>query len=76
MLQTYNSIKDRLVDKVYPLLETRLVTFYALITEIILSHQQSYFGYEEEEMEESIYPVCSSFAELLDSLYEFEDEDE
>ena len=35
-----------------------------------------FWDHEEEEMEESIYPVCSSFAELLDSLYEFEDEDE
>ena len=30
---------------------------------------------EEEEMEEAIYPVCSSFTELLDSLRDFEDDE-
>lgn len=32
-------------------------------------------SHEEEEMEESTYPVYSSFTELLDSLRDFEDEE-
>ncbi|ANP80092.1 1,3-beta-glucan synthase regulator [Bacillus sp. B25(2016b)] len=77
MLQTYNSIKDRLVDKVYPFARD---PFGNLLCFDYRNNPQSptvvFWDHEEEEMEESIYPVCSSFAELLDSLYDFEDEDE
>ncbi|TKH92905.1 SMI1/KNR4 family protein, partial [Bacillus cereus] len=34
-----------------------------------------FWDHEEEEMEEAIYPVCSSFTELLDSLRDFEDDE-
>ncbi|CJH30980.1 SMI1 / KNR4 family [Streptococcus pneumoniae] len=61
MLQTYNSIKDRLVDKVYPFARD---PFGNLLCFDYRNNPQSptvvFWDHEEEEMEESIYPVCSS----------------
>ncbi|HHB1875402.1 TPA: SMI1/KNR4 family protein, partial [Bacillus cereus] len=34
-----------------------------------------FWDHEEEDMEKAIYPVCSTFTELLASLRDFEEED-
>ncbi len=34
-----------------------------------------FWDHEEEDMEKAIHPVCSTFTELLDSLRDFEEEE-
>ncbi|PEZ09203.1 1,3-beta-glucan synthase regulator [Bacillus sp. AFS018417] len=76
ILQRYENIKDRLVDKVYPFARDPFGNFLCFDYRNNPQSPTVIFWDHEEEMEEAIYPVCSSFTELLDSLYEFEDEDD
>ncbi|MGH1048793.1 MULTISPECIES: SMI1/KNR4 family protein [Bacillus] len=77
ILQVYEDIKDGLIDKVYPFgkdsFGNHLCFDYRNNPEAPIV---VFWEHEEEDIEEAIYPVCSSFTELLNSLYEFEDEDE
>lgn len=77
ILQVYEDVKDRLINKIYPFARD---PFGNLLCFDYRNDPQSptvvFWDHEEEEVEEAIFPVCSSFTELLDSLYEFEDEDE
>ncbi|AXY08935.1 SMI1/KNR4 family protein [Bacillus thuringiensis LM1212] len=76
IVQNYNSVKDRLVAKVYPFARDpfgNLLCFdYRNSTE---SPTVVFWDHEEENIEEAIYPVCSTFTELLASLRDFEEED-
>ncbi|ARZ63328.1 MULTISPECIES: SMI1/KNR4 family protein [Bacillus cereus group] len=76
IVQNYNSVKDRLVAKVYPFASDpfgNLLCFdYRNSTE---SPTVVFWEHEEENIEEAIYPVCSTFTELLASLRDFEEED-
>ncbi|OOZ84311.1 SMI1/KNR4 family protein [Bacillus cereus] len=76
IVQNYNSVKDRLVAKVYPFARDpfgNLLCFdYRNSTE---SPIVVFWDHEEENIEEAIYPVCSTFTELLASLRDFEEED-
>ncbi|GAB6438924.1 TPA: SMI1/KNR4 family protein [Bacillus cereus] len=76
IVQNYNSVKDRLVAKVYPFARDpfgNLLCFdYRNSTE---SPTVVFWEHEEENIEEAIYPVCSTFTELLASLRDFEEED-
>ncbi|SCM02824.1 SMI1 / KNR4 [Bacillus cytotoxicus] len=76
IVQNYEGIKDRLVDKVYPFARD---PFGNLLCFDYRNNPEAptvvFWDHEEEEMEEAIYPVCSSFTELLDSLRDFEDDE-
>ncbi|MDA1776414.1 MULTISPECIES: SMI1/KNR4 family protein [unclassified Bacillus cereus group] len=76
IVQNYKSVKDRLVAKVYPFARDpfgNLLCFdYRNSTE---SPTVVFWDHEEENIEEAIYPVCSTFTELLASLRDFEEED-
>ncbi|SFC85380.1 SMI1 / KNR4 family (SUKH-1) [Bacillus sp. 491mf] len=77
IIQRYENIKDRLVDRVYPFGRDSFGNF--LCFDYRNGHQSPtvvFWDHEEEEMEKAIFPVCSSFTELLNSLRDFEDEDE
>ncbi|EJR75885.1 SMI1/KNR4 family protein [Bacillus cereus] len=77
IIQVYEDIKDRLVDKVYPFGKD---SFGNHLCFDYRNNSQSptivFWEHEEEEIEKAIYPVCSSFTELLNSLRDYEDEDE
>ena len=77
IIQVYEDIKDRLVDKVYPFGKD---SFGNHLCFDYRNNSQSptivFWEHEEEEIEKAIYPVCSSFTELLNSLGDYEDEDE
>ncbi|MDA1649034.1 MULTISPECIES: SMI1/KNR4 family protein [unclassified Bacillus cereus group] len=75
IVQNYKSVKDRLVAKVYPFARDpfgNLLCFdYRNSTE---SPTVVFWDHEEENIEEAIYPVCSTFTELLASLRDFEED--
>ncbi|MCC2336771.1 SMI1/KNR4 family protein [Bacillus tropicus] len=75
IVQNYKSVKDRLVAKVYPFARDpfgNLLCFdYRNSTE---SPTVVFWDHEEENIEEAIYPVCSTFTELLGSLRDFEED--
>ncbi|MDG0891825.1 SMI1/KNR4 family protein [Bacillus paranthracis] len=77
IVQNYNSVKDRLVAKVYPFARDpfgNLLCFdYRNNTD---SPTIVFWDHEEENIEEAIFPVCSTFTELLASLRDFEDEED
>ncbi|WP_309260312.1 SMI1/KNR4 family protein [Bacillus cereus] len=76
ILETYNNTKDRLSDKIYPFARDpfgNLLCFDYRNTSD--SPSIVFWDHEEEDIEEAIYPVCSTFTELLASLYEFDDEE-
>ncbi|AMR88478.1 SMI1/KNR4 family protein [Bacillus thuringiensis] len=76
ILETYNNMKDRLPGKIYPFARDpfgNLLCFDYRNTSD--SPSIVFWDHEEEDIEEAIYPVCSTFTELLDSLYEFDDEE-
>ncbi|HDR7393896.1 SMI1/KNR4 family protein [Bacillus toyonensis] len=77
ILQTYEGIKERLVDKVYPFGRDSFGNFLCFDYR---NNPQSptvvFWDHEVEEMEEAIFPVCTSFTELLNSLHDFEDEED
>ncbi|MGM2784109.1 SMI1/KNR4 family protein [Bacillus cereus group sp. Bce018] len=76
IVQNYNSVKDRLVAKVYPFARDpfgNLLCFDYRNTSD--SPSIVFWDHEEEDIEEAIYPVCSTFTELLASLRDFEEED-
>ncbi|MGG0238072.1 SMI1/KNR4 family protein [Bacillus rhizoplanae] len=75
ILQTYEDIKDRLVDKVYPFARDPFGNHICFDYRNNPLSPNVVFWDHEEEMEEAIYSVCSSFQELLSSLYEFEGEE-
>ncbi|KXY46992.1 MULTISPECIES: SMI1/KNR4 family protein [Bacillus] len=76
ILETYNSTKDRLPDKIYPFARD---PFGNLLCFDYRNNTDSpiivFWDHEEEDIEEAIYPVCSTFSELLASLRDFEEED-
>ncbi|GAB6427705.1 SMI1/KNR4 family protein [Bacillus luti] len=76
IIKVYDDIKDRLANKVYPFgkdsFGNHLCFDYRSNTE---SPTIVFWDHEGEEIEGSIYPVCSTFQELLNSLREFEDEE-
>ncbi|MFI8710098.1 SMI1/KNR4 family protein [Bacillus sp. NPDC077411] len=77
ILRAYEGIKDRLVDKVYPFATDPYGNF--LCFDYRNDHEIPtivFWEHEEEEMEKAIFPVCSSFTELLNSLHDYDDEDE
>ncbi|CAM4193710.1 hypothetical protein BAMA_23985 [Bacillus manliponensis] len=77
IVQRYENIKDRLVNKVYPFGRDSFGNFLCFdYRNNPESPTVVFWEHEEEDMEKAIYPVCSSFQELLDSLRDFEDEDE
>ncbi|MBJ7994131.1 SMI1/KNR4 family protein [Bacillus mycoides] len=75
IVQNYEGIKDRLVDKVYPF---AIDPFGNLLCFDYRNNLEAptvvFWEHEEEEMEKAIYPVCSSFTELLNSLRDYDDE--
>ncbi|WOA66240.1 SMI1/KNR4 family protein (plasmid) [Bacillus mycoides] len=75
-LKTYNNTKDRSPDKIYPFARDpfgNLLCFdYRNNTD---SPTIVFWDHEEEDIEEAIYPVCSTLTELLASLRDFEEED-
>lgn len=76
ILETYYNTKDRLPDKIYPFAKDpfgNLLCFDYRDTSD--SPSIVFWDHEEEDIEEAIYPVCPTFTELLDSLYEFDDEE-
>ncbi|MDZ5606196.1 SMI1/KNR4 family protein [Bacillus pseudomycoides] len=75
MVQIYENIKDRLVDKVYPFGRDSFGNFLCFDYRNNLQSPTVVFWEHEEDMEKAIYPVCSSFQELLNSLRDFEDEE-
>lgn len=76
IIQVYDDIKDRLANKVYPFgkdsFRNHLCFDYRSNPE---SPTVVFWEHEEENIEEAIYPVCSTFTELLASLRDFEEED-
>ncbi|KFN04741.1 SMI1/KNR4 family protein [Bacillus clarus] len=76
IVQNYEGVKDRLSDKVYPFARD---PFGNLLCFDYRNELQSptvvFWDHEEEDMEKAIYPVCSSFTELLNSLRDFENEE-
>jgi cell wall assembly regulator SMI1 len=76
IIQVYDDIKDRLPNKVYPFgkdsFGNHLCFDYRSNPE---SPTVVFWDHEEEDMEKAIYPVCSTFTELLASLRDFEEED-
>ncbi|QWI47060.1 SMI1/KNR4 family protein [Bacillus mycoides] len=76
IIQVYDDIKDRLANKVYPFgkdsFGNHLCFDYRSNPE---SPTVVFWEHEEENIEEAIYPVCSTFTELLTSLRDFEEED-
>lgn len=75
IIQKYENIKDRLVDKVYPFGRDSFGNFLCFDSRNNLQSPTVVFWEHEEDMEKAIYPVCSSFQELLNSLRDFEDEE-
>ncbi|EJV81090.1 MULTISPECIES: SMI1/KNR4 family protein [Bacillus cereus group] len=75
IVQNYEGIKDRLVDKVYPFASDPFGNLLCFDYRNNLEAPTVVFWeHEEEEMEKAIYPVCSSFTELLNSLRDYDDE--
>ncbi|CAM3914800.1 1,3-beta-glucan synthase regulator [Bacillus luti] len=76
IVQKYENIKDRLMDGVYPFTSDSFGNFICFDYR---SNPESptiiFWDHEEEEIEDSLYPVCSTFTELLNSLHAFEDEE-
>lgn len=74
--QVYDDIKDRLANRVYPFgkdsFGNHLCFDYRSNPE---SPTVVFWDHEEENIEEAIYPVCSTFTDLLNSLRDFEDEE-
>ncbi|PED08598.1 SMI1/KNR4 family protein [Bacillus pseudomycoides] len=75
IIQRYESIKDRLVDKVYPFGRDSFGNFLCFDYRNTPEAPTVVFWEHEEDMEKAIYPVCSAFQELLNSLRDFEDEE-
>ncbi|MEI4800390.1 SMI1/KNR4 family protein [Bacillus sp. FJAT-51639] len=76
IIQRYENIKDRLVDKVYPFGRDSFGNFLCFdYRNDLQSPTVVFWEHEEEEMEKAVYPVCSSFTELLDSLRDYDDEE-
>ncbi|MCU5201634.1 MULTISPECIES: SMI1/KNR4 family protein [Bacillus cereus group] len=77
IVKNYEDIKDQLVDNVYPFANDPFGNFLCFdYRNNPTSPTIVFWDHEEEDMEKAIYPVCSTFTELLDSLRDFEDEDE
>jgi hypothetical protein len=76
IVQRYENIKDRLVDLVFPFASDSFGNFLCFDYR---NNPESptivFWDHEEEDIEKAIFPVCSTFTELLDSLRDFEDED-
>ncbi|PYE92929.1 SMI1/KNR4 family protein [Bacillus sp. 196mf] len=76
IIQIYEDIKDRLANKTYPFgkdsFGNHLCFDYRNNPE---SPTVVFWEHEEEDIEKAIYPVCSSFTELLNSLRDLEDEE-
>ncbi|WP_336769970.1 SMI1/KNR4 family protein [Bacillus bombysepticus] len=76
MVQRYENIKDRLIKGIYPFASDSFGNFLCFDYRINPESPTIVFwDHEEEEVEESIYPVCSTFQELLDNLRDFEDKE-
>ncbi|MGR5976266.1 SMI1/KNR4 family protein [Bacillus paranthracis] len=76
IVKNYEDVKEELLDNVYPFANDPFGISYALTIVTIPHHQQSYFGImKKRDMEKAIHPVCSTFTELLDSLRDFEEEE-
>lgn len=75
IIQVYDDIKDRLANKVYPFgkdsFGNHLCFDYHSNPE---SPTVVCWEHEEENIEEAIYPVCSTFTELLASLRDLEED--
>ncbi|MGH1263377.1 SMI1/KNR4 family protein [Bacillus cereus] len=76
IVQRYENIKEWLVDLVYPFASDSFGNF------LCFDYRNNpdsptivFWDHEEEDVEEAIYPVCSTFTELLNSLRDFEDEE-
>lgn len=76
IIKVYEDIKDRLPSNIHPFGKD---SFGNHLCFDYRSNPESpiivFWDHEEEGIEESIYPVCSTFQQLLDSLRDFEDED-
>ncbi len=76
IVQRYENIKEWLVDRVYPFASDSFGNFLCFDYR---NNPESptivFWDHEEEDIEKAIYPVCSTFTELLDSLRDFEDEE-
>lgn len=76
IVQRHENIKDRLVDGIYPFASDSFGNFLCFdYRNNPASPTIVFWDHEEEEIEDSIYPVCSTFQELLNSLRDFEDEE-
>ncbi|GAB6742401.1 SMI1/KNR4 family protein [Bacillus cereus] len=77
IVQRYENIKDRLVDRIYPFASDSFGNFLCFdYRNNPASPTVVFWDHEEEDIEEAISPVCDTFTELLESLRDFEDEDE
>jgi hypothetical protein len=76
IIQVYNDIKDRLANK--------SISFFgkdSFGNHLCFDYRNSpesptvvFWEHEEDNIEEAIYPVCSTFTELLASLRDFEED--
>ncbi|HDR4736958.1 TPA: SMI1/KNR4 family protein [Bacillus cereus] len=76
IVQRYENIKEWLVDRVYPFASDSFGNFLCFDYRNTLDSPTIVFwDHEEEDIEKAIYPVCSTFTELLNSLRDFEDDE-
>lgn len=76
IVQRHENIKDRLVDGIYPFASDSFGNFLCFdYRNNPESPTVVFWEHEEEDIEKAIYPVCSSFTELLNSLRDLEDEE-
>ncbi|HFK1459198.1 SMI1/KNR4 family protein [Bacillus pretiosus] len=76
IVQNYEDIKEELIDNVYPFANDPFGNFLCFdYRNNPASPTIVFWDHEEEEIEKAIYPVCSTFTELLDSLRDFEDDE-
>ncbi|MGY1462023.1 SMI1/KNR4 family protein [Bacillus toyonensis] len=76
IIKVYEDIKDQLPDNIYPFGKDSFGNHLCFdYRSNPVSPTIVFWDHEEDEIENAIYPVCSTFTELLDSLRDFEDEE-
>src|SRR5690606_3082757 len=74
IVSTYNAVKDRLPKGIYPFAEDTFGNLICFDYREDMENPSIVFWDHERPDHKNIFPVCSSFTDLLNKLYEYEDD--
>jgi len=74
IVSDYNAIRDRLPEGVYPFAEDPFGNFICFDYRKDKENPSIVFWDHEKPDHKNIFPVCNSFTDLLNKLYEYEDD--